>query len=57
MRNKPVIREVKEKTYPLITGELTATLIFPIDVAQRCGLKNKVIIQERDGGMFIRKLN
>lgn len=49
----------KKITYTFLSGKLSATLIIPIEIARQCGFDKPVpvVVEERDGGIFIRKLS
>ena len=48
----------KKITYTFLSGKLSSTLIIPIEIARRYGFDKPVpvVIEERNDGIFIRKL-
>jgi hypothetical protein len=50
--------ELKEVTKTFLSGKLSATLVIPIEIARRHKLEKPahVVIEERPGGIFIRRL-
>jgi len=48
----------KRITYTFLSGKLSSTLIIPIEIARRYGFDKPVpvIVEEKDGGIFVRKL-
>ena len=50
--------DFKKITHIFLSGKLSATLIIPISIARKYGLDqpSHVIVEERDDGIFIKKL-
>ncbi len=49
----------KKITYTFLSGNLSSTLIIPIEIARRHGFDKPVpvVVEEKENGIFIRKLS
>jgi len=57
MTDREKVDTENKKTISIfLFGKISATLIIPAEIARECGLQNKVVVERKNGGIFIRKL-